>query len=341
MHIIAGLLIGFSVFSAALLLVAHFNCTEYKNSWFPRLSGMALLLGLATIQLMHLYYFVDVFEVMYSRIYVMLLFLVAPTFYFFSNHLLKVDTGYKHTHWLHFLPLVLCYFIPENYLYPWAMLISFLLGSVYVVWITYNLYQLRLQRKRFKLEILGLGVLFVIAVLVVLLGFSIPLITGKLFFTIYAVLIGVAFFIAQWILIRSPGITSEVQEAAKAAYTETTLKQVDKDATLKKLKQIVEYDKLYTNENLNLGMLADQLELTTHQLSELINTQLGKSFSHYIREMRVNDAKQMLMNEPKASVLSVGLSVGFTTQSNFYTAFKEIAGIAPGQFRKQNSQKNL
>ncbi|KAG1682823.1 hypothetical protein GQR58_010611 [Nymphon striatum] len=319
MHIVAGLLIGFSVFSAALLLVAHFTCAEYKDSLFPRISGMVLLVGLAMIQLMHLYYFVDVFEVMDSRTYVMLLFLVAPTFYFFSNHLLKVDTEYRHIHWLHFLPFVISFFIPEEYLYPWAMLFSFLLGSLYVVWITFNLYQLRSQRKRFKLELLGLGVLFVIAVMVVLLGFSIPLITGKLFFTIYAILIGGAFFIAQWILIRSPEITSEVQEAAKAAYTESTLKQVDKNAVLKELEQIVEHDKLYTNENLNLSMLADQLDLTTHQLSELINTQLGKSFSHYIREMRVNDAKHMLLNEPKASVLSVGLSVGFTTQSNFYT----------------------
>lgn len=338
MHIVAGLLIGFSVFSAVLLLVAHFTSAEYKDNWFSRLSGIALLIGLAVIQLMHLYYFVDLFEILDSRIYVVLLFTVAPTFYFFSNHLLKVDIQYQHRNWLHFVPLIISFFIPEKYLYPWGMLLSFLLGSGYVVLIAYNLYRLRLQRKRFKLELIGLGVLFTIAVMVVLLGFSIPLITGKLFFTVYAILIGIAFFIAQWILLKSPRITSEVKEAAKAAYTESTLKQVDKNEALKKLEKIVVHDKLYTNENLNLSLLAEQLELTTHQLSELINTQLGKSFSHYIREIRVNDAKHMLMNEPMASVLSIGLSVGFTTQSNFYTAFKEIVGIAPGQFRKQNTK---
>ena len=41
-----------------------------------------------------------------------------------------------------------------------------------------------------------------------------------------------------------------------------------------------------------------------------------------------------LLAEPSASVLSVGLSVGFTSQSNFYEAFREIAGTTPGQFRK-------
>ncbi|MGE8357156.1 MAG: helix-turn-helix domain-containing protein, partial [Microvirgula sp.] len=38
--------------------------------------------------------------------------------------------------------------------------------------------------------------------------------------------------------------------------------------------------------------------------------------------------------EPSASVLSVGLSVGFSSQSTFYEAFREIEGMTPGQFRK-------
>lgn len=339
---VSMLFIGFSVISAALLLFSHFSCAEYKGSLFPRLSGMILLLGLASIQLMHLFYSVDLFEndnsgLENSRFYVMLLFIVAPSFYFFSNHLLKFDTQYQHRYLLHCLPLLLSLFIPKDYLYPWALLASFLLGSLYVVMIAYNLYQLRSQRERFKLEFLGLSVLFIIAVIVVLLGFSIPLISSQFFFNVYALLIGIAFFIAQGILLRIPSIASEVQEAAKATYAESTLKQVDTDAMLHALEKIVVHDKLYANEELNLSMLAEQLDLSTHQLSELINTRMDKSFSRYIRELRVEEARKMLVNEPKASVLSVGMSVGFTTQSNFYAAFKEIAGIAPGQYRKENA----
>jgi len=333
---VSMLFIGFSVISAILLFFSHFSCSEYKGSLYPRLSGMTLLLGLASIQLMHLLYSVDLFETMNSRFYVMLLFIVAPTFYFFSNHLLKFETHYQHRHLLHFLPLLLSSFVPEEYLYPWALLASFILGSLYVATIAYNLYQLRSQRRRFKLEFLGLSVLFVIAVVVVLLGFSIPLISSEFFFKFYALLIGIAFFIAQGILLRTPSITTEVQEAAKAAYAESTLKQVDTESALRALEKIVVDDKLYANEELNLSMLAEQLDLSTHQLSELINTRLDKSFSRYIRELRVEEARKMLINEPKASVLSVGMSVGFTTQSNFYAAFKEIAGIAPGQYRKEN-----
>jgi len=48
-----------------------------------------------------------------------------------------------------------------------------------------------------------------------------------------------------------------------------------------------------------------------------------------VRQHRVAAAQAMLRAEPDASVLSVGLSVGFTSQSNFYAAFREIVGSVP------------
>jgi len=80
------------------------------------------------------------------------------------------------------------------------------------------------------------------------------------------------------------------------------------------------------------------MELTPHQLSELVNRQFGVNFSRYIREQRVNAAKAILESEPKSSVLSIGLEAGFGTQSNFYAAFKEITGMSPGAYRKSVSK---
>jgi len=66
----------------------------------------------------------------------------------------------------------------------------------------------------------------------------------------------------------------------------------------------------------------------------LINIQLGMSFSSYLRSQRVKAAEVLLKTEPEASVLAIGLSVGFKSQSTFYSAFKEIHSIAPGQYRR-------
>ena len=66
---------------------------------------------------------------------------------------------------------------------------------------------------------------------------------------------------------------------------------------------------------------------------------MGKGFSRYLREQRSAAARHMLCAEPSASVLSVGLSVGFSSQSNFYEAFREIEGMTPGQYRKLHLQR--
>jgi len=91
--------------------------------------------------------------------------------------------------------------------------------------------------------------------------------------------------------------------------------------------------KIYQNDNLSLSLLAESMSLNSHQLSELINTGYGVSFSRYIREKRVELAKNLLINEPKSSVLAISLETGFKSQSNFYAAFKEITGKSPGAYR--------
>lgn len=97
-------------------------------------------------------------------------------------------------------------------------------------------------------------------------------------------------------------------------------------------------DKLYQNEDLNLAMLARSLELTPHQLSELINTRFGYGFSRYVREQRVAEAQRLLERDRSASVLSIGLTTGFRSQSNFYAAFREITGESPGAFRDRHTK---
>jgi transcriptional regulator GlxA family with amidase domain len=126
----------------------------------------------------------------------------------------------------------------------------------------------------------------------------------------------------------------ETAQNTRASYTHSTLTQVDCDTALLRLQTLMGEERLYTDTELSLPRLAERMDLSTHQLSELLNTRLGKSFSRYLREQRVTAAKAMLVAESSASVLSVGLNVGFSTQSNFYEAFRELEGMTPGQYRK-------
>ncbi len=332
--------IGFSIISAVLLALGHLTCRDYRGRPFARFAGLMLLLGLSGLQFSHFLYFQGDSRAIYSVFYQALLFIVAPSFYFFVRDVFNVSETVApsqqpfQAQWLlHAFPLLIGVFLARSIALP----LAFLIGALYVAWLAKSVYALRAQRKRFKQELMALAAMFVVAFLVLLLGIFMPLVSERFFYTTYSLLIGLAFFLALWLLIRFPMIGNDVAEAAQAAYAQSSLKNLDGNALELKLRQLMEVDKLFTQETLSLGLLAEQMEISSHQLSELINTRFGKSFSQMLREYRVAAAKRMLLEEPEASVLSIGLSSGFNSQSSFYTAFREISGMAPGAYRKKKS----
>ncbi|MDX8127796.1 helix-turn-helix domain-containing protein [Methylomonas sp. OY6] len=333
MSIVALLFIGFSFGAALLLLAGNILQAREPVRFTSKLAGFLLIAGLAGIQSLHLGYLLNRYEQVHSALYLFLLYGIAPSFYFYSRQLLRNDAGYSRHDVLHVLPFALCMILPYRLALPGA----FLVGGGYLLWLAKTVYALRGQRQRFHWELSALGILFAIAVGVLLLGFIWPLLNQTDFIGSYSILIGLAFFAVTLTLLRFPNITADVSEAVRAAYAESTLNNVDRQAVLSKLDALMTQDKLYTLETLSLAVLAEQLNLSQHQLSELINTEFQQGFSRYIREQRIAAAKKLLLAEPNASVLSIGLTVGFSTQSNFYAAFRDIVGVAPGQYRKTHA----
>ncbi|MBD9358691.1 AraC family transcriptional regulator [Methylomonas albis] len=333
MQIVSLLFIGFSLGSAVLLMLGNLLHGHDPSRWASKVAGFLLIIGLLGIQCLHLGWQLAWFDQVHTPLYLLLLYGIAPSFYFYSRQLLLAEVLYRRWDGLHALPLGLCLVLP----YRLALPAAFLVGSGYLLWLAKTVYALRRQRQRFHLELLALGTLFAIAVAVLLLGFIWQLLAEADFIGAYSVLIGLAFFAVTLTLLRFPGIAADVSEAVQAAYAESTLKHVDKPALLARLDALMQQDKLYTLETLSLGSLAEQLGLSQHQLSELINTEFQQGFSRYIRQQRIDAAKHLLLAEPNASVLSIGLTVGFSTQSNFYAAFRDIVGVAPGQYRKTHA----
>lgn len=102
------------------------------------------------------------------------------------------------------------------------------------------------------------------------------------------------------------------------------------------LQQQMEQEHLYRQEDLNLAQLASVIGLSSHQLSELINEHKGINFSRFLKQYRIGEARQLLIERPSMSVLEIGMATGFNSLSAFYTAFREIEGMAPGMYRKQH-----
>ena len=335
LHLLVTLLAGFSVIGLTLLLAAYLGFFEsMQKSRLGIAACVALCVALAALQLEHLHHLQTGADLLGSWHYVALLFVVPPAFYFFSRDILQPGRGPLVGDVLHAVPLLASVFLPPAVVAPAA----FFIGAGYSLWLAFNVYGMRRHVRRFRFEMFFFGLFALIAVGVLAMIVSAPW-TGTIFFYLaYASGIGLSVVLVNAALLMFPDILSDITEVAKLSYANSTLKNVDVEQKLRELDRVMATDKLFRDEALTLTTLAEAVGLSAHQLSEVINTRFGVGFSRFVRERRIEDAKRLLREEPRASALSVGLNCGFGSQSTFYAAFKEVTGQSPAAYRKLHSK---
>lgn len=126
----------------------------------------------------------------------------------------------------------------------------------------------------------------------------------------------------------------------KHNYEKSQIKGLNVEAVTRRLIELMDDEKIFADEDLNLPSLADELGISSHQLSEILNREIGKNFNTFVNEYRVKEAKQYLLEEPDRSILSIGVAVGFNSATTFNAVFGRMAGMTPGKYRKSISAKN-
>ncbi len=92
------------------------------------------------------------------------------------------------------------------------------------------------------------------------------------------------------------------------------------------------YDNLH--RQITLSDVAEHVFLNPIYLSSYFKKKTGENFSVYIRNIRVERAKQLLKKHD-LSISQICESIGFSSESYFYKLFKQITGITPQQYREQ------
>ncbi|KOP37687.1 AraC family transcriptional regulator [Flavobacterium sp. WLB] len=105
-----------------------------------------------------------------------------------------------------------------------------------------------------------------------------------------------------------------------------------------KLENIMNDKSLYKNPNLNLQDLSKEINISSHQLSQFLNNNLGKNFTSFVNEFRINEACRIITSSDKLTLESVGYDVGFNSKSTFFAAFKKHTGTTPLNYQLQALQ---
>jgi AraC-like DNA-binding protein len=104
---------------------------------------------------------------------------------------------------------------------------------------------------------------------------------------------------------------------------------------LEKLENAMIEKEMYKNSNLNLQDLSKEINITSHQLSQFLNNNLGKNFTSYVNELRINEACKIIKSNDKLTLESIGYDVGFNSKSTFFAAFKKHTGTTPLNYQQQ------
>ena len=94
----------------------------------------------------------------------------------------------------------------------------------------------------------------------------------------------------------------------------------------------------FTDSQINLNSLASQLGTNSNYLSKVINHFKKKSFSSYIKDLRISYGFQRLKNEAtfrKYTIKAIAQECGFKTAESFSKTFYKAYGIYPSYFIKK------
>lgn len=118
------------------------------------------------------------------------------------------------------------------------------------------------------------------------------------------------------------------------------IEDVELERLKRRLLQIMEIEKPYQNSELNLVKLAEQMNLSTHQLSYLINNAFEENFFNFINRYRVSKAKELLKNPDYEhfNVLVIAYESGFNSKTSFNNTFKKMTNYTPTEYRKSQIQ---
>ncbi len=91
--------------------------------------------------------------------------------------------------------------------------------------------------------------------------------------------------------------------------------------------------KPYLRKELKLMDMSEVLPLNRTYLSHVFNNGFKKSFSQYIQDLRLEEAKGLLAGNPRITVKEVVHNCGFSSNSSFHHLFIDKVGVTPRAYR--------
>ncbi len=306
-------------------------------------------------------------------------FLYGPLLYLYVRTLTEGQEKLSGRDWLHFAPFVLVAisFVPTYLQTPsdklllladplsapqadWIGVVNplkLIVGGVYVAMIVYTLkrHRTRLRDNVSSVEHMQLlwlrnltigtvGLLTVAATVYVLGGHAtvVGMDPGEFYDDLTLLAVTIFVYAVGYFGLRQPEVaipSPEDSSTGSASYKRSGMDVTEAGRLRERLINLMETERPYTRGDLTLQELASALAISPHNLTEVLNTQVGERFYDFVNGYRVREVKRRLGDAAYAdwTVLAIGLDAGFNAKSSFNAAFKKHTGMTPSQYRAQSA----
>jgi AraC-like DNA-binding protein len=329
-----------------LLLSGYFIFFTPKKYLSNYLLGALLLVLSIRIGKSVVYYFDKDLPKIYLQIGLSACFLIGPFLYFF----IKSETAQIRKMpklWLWMIAFWLVLIVVVGYIYPyqtsphaWWNCIIYL---IYIQWglhiafsglLLINTFEKIFHKenlKPFEKWLLTIwGGVFVLFCCYVWALFG----TTKFIYILGAVCFSLIIYLVVFVLMFRKK-TDDLSSFSTQKYTDKKLNEEDAILMIGKLNKVMQDKEIFKNPNLKLNDLAKEINVSGHQLSQLLNDNLEKNFTLFINEYRIDEACKILSTKTNLTIEAIGDEVGFNSKSTFFATFKKIKGMTPN-FYQQN-----
>ena len=112
------------------------------------------------------------------------------------------------------------------------------------------------------------------------------------------------------------------------------------DKIMDSFKQHMEKEQGFLNPAITIEEIARTLNSNRTYVSKLVNLYYGMPFRDYLNQLRMNYAKQLMNDEPDASLDYISAKSGFQSSTQFIRKFRETEGVTPTVWKQlQRSKK--